>query len=336
VKLAENQGLRKFLFYSRGFLEHACIPDIFFQRRLEKKLHSLSQYDQQEIWETVNYYNKLGPDASVPSCAIKLSELPVRKKTGYFYDYRRVLRSFPKKSRTSQRFGDVRTVTKFPRFVKTRPIHEAHENSILLKLNSIRHFRPITDTSAYADKKDMLVWRGKVKRDHRQIAFRKLFDNPLCDIGKTNTLKDDDTLHWNKPRMTIEEQLRYKFILSIEGNEVATNLKWIAQSNSLCFMTRPKFESWFMEGRLQASKHYVEVRDDYSDLSEKMEHYLTHPNEAQAIISNLNVYFDQFRDQAKQDLISLLVVQKYLISSGQLSTKSPLHIVRSEILQPSA
>ena len=50
--------------------------------------------------------------------------------------------------------------------------------------------------------------------------------------------------------MTINEQLHYKFILCSEGNDVASNLKWVMSSNSIAVMPKPKFETWFMEGIL--------------------------------------------------------------------------------------
>jgi len=72
--------------------------------------------------------------------------------------------------------------------------------------------------------------------------------------------------------MTIDEQLEYKFILSLEGNDVATNLKWIMSSNSLAFMPRPKYETWFMEGNLVPNHHYILIKDDYSDLEERLKY----------------------------------------------------------------
>ena len=75
---------------------------------------------------------------------------------------------------------------------------------------------------------------------------------------------------WTKPRLNISEQLQYKFILSIEGNDVASNLKWIMSSNSLAVMPKPKFESWFMEGLLIPDYHFVEIKRDYSDLEENL------------------------------------------------------------------
>ena len=46
-------------------------------------------------------------------------------------------------------------------------------------------------------------------------------------------------------------------------------------SNSVAVMPRPKYESWFMEGRLQPGVHYIEIKDDYSDLEPKNKENLT-------------------------------------------------------------
>ncbi|MCL4169108.1 UNVERIFIED_CONTAM: hypothetical protein GTU68_016287 [Idotea baltica] len=271
----------------------------------------------------VNYYHKANQVTGIPQSAQRFCDLSIRQKTSYYLDLNRVMRYFPRNARISHRFGDVRDVSAFPRIVKTRPLGKNNNNSILLKLNSVRHFRKINDPFKWEEKKDLLVWRGKVKKDHRQEFFLKHFHNPHCDLGKTNDPGSTDPQGWNKPFMSIAKQLKYKFVLSIEGNEVATNLKWIAQSNSLCLMTKPKFESWFMEGTLIAGYHYVELNEDYADLSEKISYYLKHPDEAKAIVTNLNDYYRQFENTKKERIISLLVMAKYLMTSGQLAPAQP-------------
>ena len=120
------------------------------------------------------------------------------------------------------------------------------------------------------------------------------------------------------PFMTISDQLQNKFIFSIEGNDVATNVKWSMSSNSLLVMAKPKYETWFMEGRLVPSVHYVEVKDDYSDLEEKIDYYLTHPSEAEEIINNAKQYVAQFQDASVEDWLGLKVLERYLQQSGQL------------------
>ena len=119
--------------------------------------------------------------------------------------------------------------------------------------------------------------------------------------------------------MSLKEQLNYKFILSIEGTDVASNLKWIMSSNSLAFMVKPKYETWFMEGKLIPDYHYILLKDDYSNLNEKIKYYTEHINEAKQIIKNANNYVHQFKNKEQEDIISLLVLKKYFEQSKQLN-----------------
>lgn len=122
---------------------------------------------------------------------------------------------------------------------------------------------------------------------------------------------------WEKPRIGLYDHLGYKFIMAIEGNDVATNLKWIMSTNSVAVMPRPTYETWFMEGRLVPNYHYIEIRSDYSDLEERLHYYATHPEEAEAIVAHAHEYVAQFRDRRRERLVSLLVLAKYFRCTGQ-------------------
>jgi RNase adaptor protein for sRNA GlmZ degradation len=89
-------------------------------------------------------------------------------------------------------------------------------------------------------------------------------------------------------------------------------------SNSLAVMPRPRYETWFMEGRLIPNYHYVEIKTDYSDLADRLTYYIRHVDEALQIIENAHQYIAQFRDKKREDIISLLTLQKYFIQTGQL------------------
>lgn len=117
--------------------------------------------------------------------------------------------------------------------------------------------------------------------------------------------------------MTIPEHLDYKFIISIEGNDVASNLKWAMSSNSAVIMKRPTCESWFMEGTLIPNYHYIEIADDFSDLPEKIEYYIAHPQEAEEIIRHAHEYVSQFKDREKERIVSLMVLDKYMRMTSQ-------------------
>lgn len=99
--------------------------------------------------------------------------------------------------------------------------------------------------------------------------------------------------------------------MALEGNDVASNLKWVMSSNSIAIMPRPVYETWFMEGMLKPDYHYIEVKPDFSDLEEKMDYYTAHPEAAQAIIDHAHEYVEQFKDSKREDIISLLVLDKY-------------------------
>lgn len=292
------------------------IPHILFQKQLRKKLHAARQIEA--ISKRVAYYNKLSEniDLKNPLPLSKLKSVPGSKV--YFFDLFQYSRFFSQQLKGHFLFGDVVTVAKQPTFVKSRPINDTNQNSILLKWNKLRHFIFIkNDTTAFKDKKNMLVSRGKVHQSqtHRIKFLEMYFKHPMCNIGKVNN--NDLNSLWKVPRLTINQQLTYKFILCLEGNDVASNLKWVMSSNSIAVMTKPKFETWFMEGLLRPDFHYIQIKDDYSDLEDRLNYYITHTQKALDIIHNANQYVSQFKDQKQEELISLCTLEKYFIQTNQ-------------------
>ncbi|MGI9916025.1 glycosyl transferase family 90 [Vibrio owensii] len=306
-------SFRKFKYYFSNSLQ-VLIPNTI-RKALAKNLVQASSTDSY-IQDRVDYYNKLNAQFELPES--ESTHVGEYKKTGgttYYFDLHKVVKSFPSQCFFQFLNGDIRHIPEHPSFLKSRPIREDNQNSVLLKLNEIRHFQFVSDSKQFRNKKDMTAWRGVGYQKHRQDVIKQFYNHPLCNIGQTQPSKGEP---WEKGFMSVEEQLEYKFLLAIEGNDVATNLKWAMSSNSLVIMSKPKYETWFMEGRLKAGIHYVEVADDYSDLIEKMEYYIAHPEEAESIIKNAHAWVDQFRDQKRERLISLLVAKKYFEKSGQM------------------
>jgi len=300
------------------YLEHLIIlftPKFFFLLTKEKILKKSRQ--DQYIQYRVNYYNKTDY-FSVKKHAKNYKQFFKEPKKTYFFDLLTLLKYFPSHLRFHYIFGDVIDVPDVPSFVKSRPINVNNQNSVLLKLNKIRHFIFVKDKNTFESKKNLLVWRGKCYKEHRQKFIQKFYNHPLCNVGQTNT-KGDINVPWQKEKLSLQEQLKYKFILAIEGNDVASNLKWIMSSSSLVFMTQPKYETWFMEGTLKANYHYVLLKEDYSDLEEKILYYTYHVEEAKKIISQANLYTEQFRNIKQEKVISLLVMEKYFQNAGELS-----------------
>ncbi|QOI98905.1 MAG: lipopolysaccharide biosynthesis protein [Flammeovirgaceae bacterium] len=315
-KLSVRHKNNKFLYYATGFAR-LLLPPQFFRLNLKNKLAQASEFDTDYIRFRTNYYNKLTVPVKLPETTPALTALKLKKKQKvYFFDTQEYLRYFTGQLKASFRFGDIREVPEIPSLLKSRPITDDNVNSVLLKLNKVRHFIYTNDKKPFASKKNMLVGRGGITRPHRIKFYEMYFSHPLCNIGQTNRWGKND--HWIKERLTIDEQLDYKFILCLEGNDVASNLKWVMSSNSLAVMPKPKFETWFMEGTLIPNHHYIQIKDDYSDLEERLTYYINHPEECLTIIHNANEYVAQFKNKKREDIISLLVLEKYFFKTGQL------------------
>ena len=301
----------KSIYYIKNHLYYYFPTRFFVRKQKESLLYYKKSKEKTYIDNRVNYYNKLEntffTDASFETIG---HFYKTHKKKTYFFDIIGYLRAYDFKNKIKYVFGDVTTVPKKPSFVKSRPIDGDTINSVILKLNKVRHYLFVNDTKKFSDKKDKLVWRGDSGgRPHRINFVKKLWDHPLCDVGQTQKSVQD--VPWQKPKLSITQQLDYKFIFCIEGNDVATSLKWAMSSNSLVFSFKMKYETWYMEGKLKPGKHFVLIKDDLSDLEEKINYYIQNPNAAQKIIDNAQQWVAQFKNKKREDAISVLVMQKY-------------------------
>lgn len=297
------------------------VPGGYYRRRGQRLRAVLEQCEDPAVFERARYYHKLDESFTLGQEAAPFRLNLSQGRSSYLFDLQSLLRYFPSDLRVEARLGDIREVPATPAIVKSRPVADTNAPAVLLKLNQVRHFYFVRDPYAFGDKCERLVWRGRACQPHRKDFLARYHDHPLCDVGHFHRRHQD--VPWIKPGLSVREQLQYKYILAIEGNDVATSLKWILSSNSLCFMTRPRFETWFMEGRLVAGEHYVELRDDYADLEEKIGYYNRHPAEALDIIAAAQRWVAPFRDPVKERLIGLLVLWRYFYHSGQIVVPPP-------------
>ncbi|OOE43995.1 hypothetical protein BZG06_10165 [Salinivibrio kushneri] len=310
--------MKKLRYYSYNLAVNA-IPNHWYRTWMRRQLLPIYQQHQSDIDQRVSYYNRM----AAPFC---LSEQYCDHQTGrvrqdhgsvYFFDILRVMRWFPNGLFLHYLGGDVTQPPFTPAFVKSRPIHGDNQNAVLLKLNAVRHFQFINDPVPFGQKRDSAVWRGRCFNDKRRQLLQRFYTHPTIDVGDSRPVDDTDQAYRKAP-LTPQAQLQYKFILSVEGKDVATNLKWIMSSNSLCLSPPMEYETWFMEGQLIPGVHYAEVNADFSNLEAVIDYYLTHPHEAQAIINNAHQWVNQFRDRQKESVISYLVAEKYFRLSQQV------------------
>ena len=139
----------------------------------------------------------------------------------------------------------------------------------------------------WSDKLPVAIWRGAATgtiNDRRQAGRYHLLTrwahslDPRVDVGMTaqpmstgNASRDAALKATAKPSVGRSSMLRHRYLISAEGYDVATNLKWALWSASAVIMPRPTVCSWLMEDRLVPWVQYVPVAPDFSNLTDAVE-----------------------------------------------------------------
>ncbi len=251
------------------------LPDSLFRRCLQRELDTCVRlYDEQYVQNRVDAPRPLGTDAT---------SIGSLKRSGnastYYYYSRQLLQCTSPTLRWNYLFGDIRDIPPHPTIVKSRSIELDNSSSVLLKLDRCRHYVYLDDHRPFEAKADRAILRGQMGSRKKHILFYQHLD--------------------------------YRYIMALEGNDVASNQRWIMSSNSLAVMPRPTCETWLKEERLVSSVHYMEVASDFSNLEAQLDYYRNHPKEATVVAANANRYVQQFRDERRERYIELLVMQKY-------------------------
>lgn len=226
----------------------------------------------------------------------------------YIYEMRKYYYSLGTNKYVYFLFGDVHHESPIPAVSKTRP--RESKNNVILKLNRYRHWtEPLNQVSLYDipydQKLDKVLWRGFSRGLPQRIELLKKYKNhPNQNIDITDTETETS--------MSIKDMLQCKFLISVKGNDVATNLKWIMYSNSICLMPKEQpYVSWFMEDHLVPWYHYVPLENDFSDLEEKFNWCLKNPKKCKTMVQNASDYIKPFLDLQNEDYLNHLVLKKY-------------------------
>lgn len=204
-----------------------------------------------------------------------------------------------------------------PTLMKVRLINN-NINAIIVPLSYKRHWIPmfnVIKTRIDWDKKiNDVIYRGTLTgRTTQRLDFCKLFYNKY-DVGllKNNgQFKEIDYNRYLKNHMNVGDMIKYKYIISIEGNDKDSGLNWKLASNSVILMPPPIYESWLMEGRLQPYVHYVPLKPDFSDFEEILQWCKKNDNECKKIAENAFNFVSQFTNSETEHLIFDMIKNKY-------------------------
>ena len=219
-----------------------------------------------------------------------------------------------------------------PTFTKCRKLTDP-QKSILVPLEDIYNpasFLYIVDDDIPFDSKlNTCVWRGvnsgkcfeiNNERANRCDLVLKYTNNNKYNIGLSyanyekppNVVVKYNIDDYVKNTLSIKEQLRYKFIISVEGNDFATNLSWIMLSNSVPLMPKPFVETWKMESKLVEFIHYVPLKNDFSDLDDKVAWCINNMDKCRDIAYMSKLYVLQFFDTLKENTIIQNIINTYI------------------------
>lgn len=288
-----------------------------------KEYKQLDDIERKYVDERASYYCNLPLGSSLPANAPSLKEHTYFNKIGgsvYYFDTYEYTRFFPQTLRWLQQPGDVSYKLPNPTVSKSRLIVPAgqYTNEVIINQDKIRHFFFVKDPFTWEEKQSIILFRGDCHwKPRRELFLRTFINHPLFDIWDTSP--SSTTLFEGKhnKKLLIYDHLKYRYIMSLEGNDVASNLKWVMSSNSVAVMPRPTCETWYMEGKLIPDYHFIEVADDFHDIVDKVLYYDRHPEKVKEIVQHAHEWVAQFENKHREDMISLLVFRRYFIQTGQ-------------------
>jgi hypothetical protein len=104
-------------------------------------------------------------------------------------------------------------------------------------------------------------------------------------------------------RLEVKQMLEYKAVIMLEGNDVASGLKWALFSQSVVLMPNPTRMTWALESWLEPWVHYVPLHGDLSNVEESMQWIIDNDAEAKKIAerATLFIYDLLYHPQAESD-----------------------------------
>lgn len=115
--------------------------------------------------------------------------------------------------------------------------------------------------------------------DHADGEFRKMFVNEYS--------------HFLTTHIPISAQLKYKYLLSIDGNTWASSFYWMLFSNSLILKQNSPYTEWYYRG-LKPYVHYIPIDSNFWDLGFQIDWAKKNEDDVLTIINNANSFAKKY------------------------------------------
>lgn len=178
------------------------------------------------------------------------------------------------------------------------------------------HFRHKISPPVWDNKKAIALFRGGATGCGTTLQTNQRLK--LADMSSTIPRLNAKVTSWNKrpkkyyreeltiiepnelpfklgDKMTINEQVKYKYLIQVDGHVSAFRLSWMLQSRSTILMveSNEKYVLWF-QSLLKPWRHYVPVKHDLSDLQEKIEWCINNDKESKKIADRAHRVYEKY------------------------------------------
>ena len=141
--------------------------------------------------------------------------------------------------------------------------------------------------------------------------------------------------------LTPEQQSHYKYIINVDGHVSAFRLSLELSTGSVILLQDSKYRVWFRK-YLQEYVHYVPIKEDMSDVLEKIRWCREHDDECKKIALNAKLFYDTYlTEKGILDFVQLLFCNIKRVTGdyfyNQVSIKDLLYTKQLgllEILEP--
>jgi hypothetical protein len=220
----------------------------------------------------------------------------------------------------------------------------AHHDNILQpiiwKLATHRHFQYLPmvaeEDTPWHLKKNMAIFRGQLtgaldyfdKTKSTQENCNNMLRCHLVQTHANSSLIDAKltttrgrlpdvigNVEMVSPKVKLSYMMEYKGLIMLEGNDVASGLKWALLSQSVVLMSKPTHTSWAMEELLIPWVHYIPLNAKATDVEEKMQWVIDNDEEARRIAERSSLWMEDLvfhPDAARDDrLVKEEMIRRY-------------------------
>jgi len=121
-------------------------------------------------------------------------------------------------------------------------------------------------------------------RKYENVPYLQSIDPPFPNSPKMYPIT---------PKMNLQEQSHFKFILTLEGHVAAYRLSYEMSSGSVILLAESNWKMWFYHF-IKPYVHYVPVARDLSDLEEVIKWCLAHDEDCRLIAENALAFYQTY------------------------------------------